>query len=83
VRLLAIATNNWWLFNGYCQVNGFNPFKSDFADFCDVAYYWMSRNLDEAEQAKLDEMLGTPPLGDISDAPGWSVEEQMDAFNAF
>jgi hypothetical protein len=46
-------------------------------------YYWASRNADEADQAKLDEVLGTPPPGEIAEAPGWSREEQMAAFEAF
>jgi hypothetical protein len=74
---------HWALFNGWCLTHGFPPLKSDFADFCDVVYYWLSRNADEAEQAKLDEVLGTPPAGEIAEAPGWSREEQMAAFNAF
>ena len=83
MRLSAIAMNQWALFNGWCLTHEFKPLKADFADFCDVAYYWMSRNLDEAEQAKLDEMLSTPPDGKTEEAPGWSREEQMAAFNAF
>ena len=59
------------------------PLKLDFADFCDLVYYWMSRNADEAEQAKLDEALAMPPAGETADAPGWSREEKMAAFNAF
>lgn len=59
------------------------PLQLSPADFCDLVYYWMARNADEKERAKLDEALGAPPEGEVGDAPGWSREEQMAAFNAF
>lgn len=83
MRLTAIAVNQWALFNGWCLTHGFKPLKSDFADFLDVVYYWLSRSADEAEQAKLDQTLSTPPAGETAEAPGWSREEQLAAFMAF
>jgi hypothetical protein len=71
------------MFNGWALTHGVKPLKLDIADFCDVVYYWASRNADEADQAKLDEVLGKPPPGENAEAPGWSREEQMAAFEAF
>lgn len=73
----------WATFNGWCLSNGTRPLKLGFADFCDLVYFWASRHADEAERAKLDETLGKPPAGENVEAPGWSREEQMAAFNAF
>jgi hypothetical protein len=78
-----LAVRNWDMFNGWCVHSGVRPLKLDYADFCDLVYYWASRNATEAEQAKLDEYLGDPPEGEEAEAPGWSYEEQMAAFNSF
>lgn len=74
----------WTTFNGWCLTRSVRALDLDFADFCDLVYYWASRHADEAERAKLDEVLGDPPKGEaVAEKPGWSREEQMAAFNSF
>jgi hypothetical protein len=82
-RLVLFAMENWVLFNGWAISQGVRPLRLRIDDFCDLVYYWAARNADEADQAKLDEILGTPPEGQEGDAPGWSREEQLAAFHAF
>lgn len=80
---MLYAFGNWAVFNGWCVSRRVRPLRLELADFCDLVYYWLSRNADADEQAKLDEVIGTPPAGEDGEAPGWSREETMAAFNAF
>lgn len=88
---MSVAIAHWASFNGWCHTHGVKPLEIDLADLCDVTYYWLTRNADEEEKAKIDETLSTAPQGvtgvraggDDYEAPGWSVEDQMDAWAAF
>lgn len=77
------------MFNGWCVSNGVHPFKLDWADYCDLAYFWLAQHADDESLQKFDEIVGTPPENETSEeaatyeAPGWSREEQMAAFMAF
>ncbi len=78
---------NWRMFNGWSCSRGVSPIDLRYSDFCDLVYFWLSENKDKKEQDELDTALETPPASEIQsveyDAPGWSREEQMAAFDAW
>lgn len=73
-RTLATALDYWPSFNGWCISQGVDCQELHPADFCDLVYYWLSKDLEAKERHRLDMDLTTPPanIAPSEDDPMWS-----------
>lgn len=81
--MLNAALGEWAWFNGWCLSEVGCPARElEFADLCDLIYYWLVKDCDTKDRTRLDFDLSIPPANTVPEAddPMWSEEAEMAAF---
>lgn len=61
IRLLHLALDHWASFHGRNVGQGIDDVSLDLNEFCDLVYWWATRNGSEEDTAKLDQELWKIP----------------------
>lgn len=82
-RLVNTVAQHWAVFDGWLASRNIEPMGMPPDRFLALAYYWLTRNAEEAEVRKFDTKLWMPPKG-VKAAPEspWSPEAETSAFKS-
>jgi len=84
-RLIATAGARWPDFDGWAASRAVDPIALPLDRFCNLVYYWLTRNANEQRRASIDEHLDRLPAGETRQtaAPdAWSSDAELAAFDS-
>ena len=85
---MGVALAHWSRFDGWCAARNVDPLALSVERFCNLVYYWATRNLKPDDVEKFDAALAAPPSGDqpseqVSHASGaWSRDAELALFKS-
>lgn len=80
-RLLSVALENWYVFDGYAVGHGGTDLLDLPVDrFCNYVRWFLVRNMDDQQRARFEADLYRPPPGEEPAGP-WTAEEETRALS--
>ena len=81
LRLLLLASENWWRFDGWTTAHGVDAAELGLGRFSNLVRYWATEGAaSEADIAKFEARLWMPPRGVEPDQGPWSAAAENRAF---
>lgn len=83
---MNIAITHWAVFDGWCASRNVDSLELPIDRFCNLVYYWVTRNMKEDDRDGFDRRLSRPVAGTgaqgIREASGaWSRESELAQFS--